>query len=149
MSIILELFKYINLKTLTHFRKLMDDSKKLQWLSMTFCYWYMLYVSLEASITKLTFYHISCFLLSKDAFTPNLAEFGPVTSRELKFCGSAKSFKTGRNYWRFESFWIFDILRVQIFLNFQNRSTFTIQIADWTGHWTKFSQIWCECIFWQ
>ena len=36
-------------------------------------------VSLEASITKLTFYHIRCFLLSKDAFTPNLAQFGPVT----------------------------------------------------------------------
>ena len=35
--------------------------------------------SLEASITKLTFYHIRCFLLSKDALTPNLAEFGPVT----------------------------------------------------------------------
>ena len=35
--------------------------------------------SLEASITELTFYHITCFLLSKDAFTPNLAEFGPVT----------------------------------------------------------------------
>ena len=37
-------------------------------------------ISLEASITKLTFYHIRCFLLSKDAFTPNLAEFGPVDS---------------------------------------------------------------------
>ena len=35
--------------------------------------------NVEASITKLTFYHIRCFLLSKDAFTPNLAEFGPVT----------------------------------------------------------------------
>jgi len=35
--------------------------------------------SLEASITKLTFYHIRCFQLSKDAFTPNFAEFGPVT----------------------------------------------------------------------
>ena len=33
--------------------------------------------SVEASITKLTFYHIKCFLLSKDAFTTNLAEFGP------------------------------------------------------------------------
>ena len=31
------------------------------------------------SIMKLTFYHIRCFLLSKDALTPNLAEFGPVT----------------------------------------------------------------------
>ena len=36
-------------------------------------------ITVEASITKLTFYHIRCFLLSKDAFTPNLAEFGPVT----------------------------------------------------------------------
>ena len=35
-------------------------------------------ISLEGSITKLAFYHIRCFLLSKDAFTPNLAEFGPV-----------------------------------------------------------------------
>ena len=35
--------------------------------------------SLKTSITKLTFYHIRCFLLSQDAFTPNLAEFGPVT----------------------------------------------------------------------
>ena len=35
--------------------------------------------SLEESITKLTFYHIRCFLLSKDPFTPNLAEFSPVT----------------------------------------------------------------------
>ena len=35
--------------------------------------------SLEASITKLSFYHIRCFLLSTDAFTPNLAEFGPMT----------------------------------------------------------------------
>ena len=38
-----------------------------------------LYNTMEASITKLTFYHIRCFLLSKDAFTPNLAEFGPAT----------------------------------------------------------------------
>ena len=37
------------------------------------------YHTVEASIVKLTFYHIRCFLLSKDAFTPNLAEFGPVT----------------------------------------------------------------------
>ena len=36
--------------------------------------------SLEASTTKPTFYHIKCFLLSKDAFTLNLAEFGPVTT---------------------------------------------------------------------
>ena len=36
-------------------------------------------ITVEATITKLTFYHIRCFLLSKDAFTPNLAEFGPVT----------------------------------------------------------------------
>ena len=35
--------------------------------------------TVEASITKRTFYHIRCFLLSKDASTPNLAEFGPVT----------------------------------------------------------------------
>ena len=35
--------------------------------------------TVETSITKLTFYHIRCFLLSKDAFTPNLTEFGPVT----------------------------------------------------------------------
>ena len=35
--------------------------------------------SLEECITKLTFYHIRCFLLSKDAFTPNLAEIGPVS----------------------------------------------------------------------
>ena len=34
---------------------------------------------MEASITKLTFYHIRCFLLSKDAFTPNVAEFGSVS----------------------------------------------------------------------
>ena len=39
---------------------------------------WMLSISLEASITKLTFYHIRCFLLSKDAFTPNLAEFGVI-----------------------------------------------------------------------
>ena len=38
-----------------------------------------IYTTVEASITKLTFYHTRCFLLSKDAFTPNLAEFGPVT----------------------------------------------------------------------
>ena len=48
----------------------------------------------------------------------------------MKFCGFSKSFKTGRNWWRFESFWIFDILRIQIFLNFQNRLTFTTQTAD-------------------
>ena len=36
-------------------------------------------VSLEASITKLTFYRIRCFLLSKDAFTPNYAKFGSLT----------------------------------------------------------------------
>ena len=36
------------------------------------------YASLYFRITKLTFYHIRCFLLSKDTFTPNLAEFGPV-----------------------------------------------------------------------
>ena len=35
--------------------------------------------TVEATITKLTFYHVRCFLLSKDAFTPTLAEFGPVT----------------------------------------------------------------------
>ena len=35
--------------------------------------------TLEASNTKLTFYHIGCLLLSKDAFTPNLAEFVPVS----------------------------------------------------------------------
>ena len=40
---------------------------------------YVLHNSLEASITKPTFYHIRSFRLSKDAFTPNLAEFGPVT----------------------------------------------------------------------
>ena len=34
---------------------------------------------LEANITKLTFYHIRCFLLSKDAFTPNLVEFDQVS----------------------------------------------------------------------
>ena len=55
--------------------------------------------SMEAKITKLTFYHIKFFELSKDAFTPNLAEFSPVT-REFKtslvsacfeaFCGPAK-----------------------------------------------------------
>ena len=30
-------------------------------------------------IILVTFYHIRCFLLSKDAFKPNLAEFGPVS----------------------------------------------------------------------
>ena len=38
-----------------------------------------LMTTLEANIKKLTFYHIRCLLLSKDAFSPNLAEFGPVT----------------------------------------------------------------------
>jgi len=36
-------------------------------------------LAVEASITKPTLHHIKCFPLSKDAFTPNLAEFGPVT----------------------------------------------------------------------
>ena len=38
-----------------------------------------MWITVEASITKLTVYHIRCFLLSKDAFTQNLAEFGPVS----------------------------------------------------------------------
>ena len=41
---------------------------------------YGLFWKQDASTTKLTFYHIRCFLISKDAFTPNLAEFGPETT---------------------------------------------------------------------
>ena len=36
-------------------------------------------ISLEASITKFTFYHFRCFLLWKNAFTTKLAEFSPVS----------------------------------------------------------------------
>ena len=53
----------------------------------------------------------------------------------MKFCGSSKSFKTGRNWRRFELFWIFDILRVQHFLNFQNPSTLTTQTDDFKFIW--------------
>ena len=95
------------------------------------------YVSLEASITKLTFYHIRCFLLSKDAFTPNLAEFGPVTTaratnfvlnqsrieilrvrKKLQNRQKLMTFWIVLNLWHPESsnfFWIFKIGQLLLF----------------------------------
>ena len=52
--------------------------------------------SVESSIMRLTVCHIRCFLLSKDAFTPNLAEFQDVTDSER--------FKTSSVFACFEAF---------------------------------------------
>ena len=79
--------------------------------------WYMLF-TLEASITKLTFYHIRCFLLSKDAFTPNLAEFGPVTR--------ACTTNLALNQSRIEILWV-----RKKFQNRQKLMTFLIILSFW------------------
>ena len=100
-----------------------------------------MYTSLEESITKLTFYHIRCFLLSKDAFTPNLTEFGPLTRARATNLASNQSRieilrvrKKLQNRQKLMTFWIDLNLwhpeSLIFFFNFQNRSTFTIQRAD-------------------
>ena len=55
------------------------QSAKMSGMSLGFNFIHWIFVNLEACITKLTFYHIRSFLLSKDAFTSDLAEFGSVS----------------------------------------------------------------------
>ena len=107
--------------------------------------------SLEASITKLTFYHIICFLLSKDAFAPNLAEFGPVTRARTTNLALNRSRieilqvrKKLQNRQKLMTFWIdLNLWHPESWkLNFQNRSTFTIQTADFK--FVGITQIWSQ-----
>ena len=93
---------------------------RLIWLLFLFIFYFKLNSTVEASIKKLTFYHIRCFLLSKDAFTPNLAEFGPVTTaRAQKNCVIPTNLKSAvwivkdDRFWKFKKIWTLRISKIQ------------------------------------
>ena len=87
-------------KNTTHVNLSVQPCIAVQWI-----------ISLEAKITKLTFYRIRCFVLSKDAFTANLMNSGQCSelSASNKFSFRIEILqvlKKLQNRQKLKTFWI-------------------------------------------